>query len=505
MILNQFNWNFYCLNMIDFKKKMEEELMRNIQKKAPPKKRLGLKITGFLLAFFILFTATVLISGDASESWAGKVPILGKLIGLVESSDKKLKGESQDRINILLLGMGGKNHDGGYLTDTIMLVSLKPSTKEVAMMSIPRDMMIMVEGMGWQKVNAVNALAERKKNNSGGEAISQAISDVLDMPIHYYFRIDFSGFINIIDHLGGVDVYVDNTLSDYRYPISGREDYEDYYARYEHLYIEKGWQKMDGTLALKYARSRHALGAEGSDFARAKRQQKIIQAVKDKLLSADNLLKPAMITSIISELNDNLLFNLKIWEALKLWQMFKDVTSDDISNYVLDDGPSGLLVSGRSEGGAYILTPRGGDYNDIRYLVNSFFPEKTTQTSSSKSSANNMVVLENAQSAKLEIKNGTWINGLANQVAIDLDKNNFEILRISNSSQRDFKESVIYDLTYGGKKDALKYLKDFLQADIQLNLPTWLAEEIKNEAGSEEREVPDFLIILGENASKNKF
>lgn len=491
--------------MIDFKKKMEEELMINIEKKTPPKKRLGLKITGFLLAFFILFTATVLISGDASESWAGKVPIIGKLIGLVDSSDKKLKGESQDRINILLLGMGGKNHDGGYLTDTIILVSLKPSTKEVAMMSIPRDMMIMVEGMGWQKINTINAFAERKKPGSGGVAISQAVSDVLDIPIHYYFRIDFSGFINIIDHLGGVEVYVENTLSDYRYPISGREDYEDYYARYEHLYIEKGWQKMDGALALKYARSRHALGVEGSDFARAKRQQKIIQAVKDKLLSAENLLRPAMITSIISELNDNLLFNLKAWEGLKLWQIFKDINSDNISNYVLDDGPSGLLVAGRSEAGAYILSPRGGDYSEIRYLVNRFFPEKTTQASSVKSSSADGDALENIQSAKLEIKNGTWINGLANQTAIDLDKNNFEILRISNSSQRDLKESVIYDLTYGGKKDALKYLKNFLRADVQLNLPTWLAEEIKDEAGAEEREVPDFLIILGENASKNKF
>lgn len=491
--------------MIDFKKKMDEELMQGLNKKPSWKKKWGFKITGFLLAFFILFTATILISSDASESWAGKVPILNKLIGLVESSDKKLKGESQDRINILLLGMGGEKHEGGYLTDTIILASLKPSTKEVAMMSIPRDMMIMVEGMGWQKINAVNALAERKKSGSGGEAISQAVSDILDINIHYYLRIDFTGFINIIDHLGGVEVYVDNTLSDYRYPIRGRENYEDYYARYEHLYIEEGWQKMDGDLALKYARSRHALGVEGSDFSRAKRQQKIIQAVKDKLLSTENLLRPAMITSIISELNNNLHFNLKIWEILKLWQIFKNITSDDIYNYVLDDGPSGLLVSGRSDIGAYILIPRGGDYSEIRYLVNNFFPKKNSQTSSTKESASNVSILENSESAKLEIKNGTWINGLANQTAIDLDKNNFEILRISNSSKRDFKESVVYDLTYGGKKEALKYLRDFLQADVELNLPTWLAEEIKDEAGSEEREVPDFLIILGESASKNKF
>jgi LCP family protein required for cell wall assembly len=491
--------------MIDFKKKMEEELRNRPEYQRPPKRRLGLKVGGFLIAFLILFSATVLISGDASESWAGRVPILGKLIGLVESSDKKLKGESNDRINILLLGMGGKKHDGGYLTDTIMLVSLKPSTKQVAILSIPRDTMIAVEGMGWQKINSINAFAEREKEGSGGEAISQAVSDVFGVPVHYYFRIDFEGFTNIINHLGGVEVYVDNTLSDFRYPIAGREDYSDYYARFEHLYIEEGWQKMDGELALKYARSRHALGVEGSDFARAKRQQKIIQAVKDKLLSAENLLKPAMITSIVSELNEHLLFNFKVWETLKIWQMFKDIESDDISNHVLDDSPSGLLVSGRSEAGAYILSPRSGNFDDIKYLVNNFFPETQAKKAESDSKEKTSVAEENNQSAKIEIKNGTWINGLANQTAIDLNAHNFEVLRISNSSRRDFKDSIIYDLSYGSKKEALKYLKDFLKADISVDLPDWLAEEIKSEAGSEKKEVPDFLVILGESASKNNF
>ena len=418
--------------MIDFKEKMERELGYQ----EPKKKKIGLKITGFLLAFFVLFTTTVLVSEDASDSWAGKIPIIGRLIGLVESSDKKIKGEDQDRINIILLGMGGKQHEGGYLTDTIMLASFQPSTKKIALMSIPRDMTIAVEGMGWQKINVVNAFAERKKSGSGGEAVSQAISDILGIPIHYYIRIDFTGFVNIIDHLGGLNVYVENNLEDFRYPIEGRESNPDYYSRFEHLYIPKGWHIMDGALALKYSRSRHAQGIEGSDFARARRQQIVIQAAKDKLLTTENLLKPTMMASIISELSEHLSFNFKIWEGLKLWQLFKDITSDDISNYVLDDGPNGLLVSGRSEAGAYILRPRGGDFNEIKYLVASFFPE----------SSNIVPEVEKIESAKIEIKNGTWINGLASQISIDLEKKDFEVLRVSNSSQRDFKQSTIYDL-----------------------------------------------------------
>jgi LCP family protein required for cell wall assembly len=480
--------------MINFREKMEEDLQE--QYFQPKKKRLGLKIFGFFMAFLILFSATVLISSED----ASKVPILGKLVGLVESSDKKIKGESDDRINILLLGMGGKNHEGGNLTDTIMLVSLQPSTKKVAMMSIPRDMMISVEGMGWKKINAINALAESEKEGSGGEAISQAVSDVLGLPIHYYVRVDFQGFINIINELGGVEVYVDNVLEDYSYPISGQEDNPDYNSRYEHLYIPQGWQTMDGSLALKYARSRHGLGVEGSDFARSKRQQKIIEAVKNKLLKKENILKPAMISSIASELRENISYNLSTWEIVKLWQNFKDISSDDISNYVLDNSANGLLVAGMSESGAYILTPRSGDYTEIQYLVHNFFYNKEKEENNKKEE-----IKENTQTAKIEIKNGTWINGLASKTSIDLEKNNFIVLRISNSSQRDFDKTVIYDLSYGQKDEALKYLKDYLQADVSFSVPDWLAEEIKNNNNSEELEVPDFLIVLGQNASNISF
>ena len=342
---------------LDFKEKIKEELIEKDgyvfddeeQDVLPKKKRLGLKISAFIFAFLLIYTVTVLISGDSSESWIGRIPFIGRIAGLAESSEKMLRGEDQDRINILLLGMGGKKHEGGYLTDTIILASLKPSTKQVALLSVPRDLNIAVEGMGWQKINSINAFAERKKEGSGGEAVSQALSDVLNIPIHYYVRVDFEGFVNIVDILGGLEIDVENTLEDFHYPIAGQENNEDYYSRFEHLYIEKGLQKMDGTLALKYARSRYASGIEGSDFARARRQQKIIQAVKDKLLKTENIFKPSVISDLISELNESLSFNLKIWEGIKLWQTFKDVTSEDISNYVLDDGPSGLLVSGRND------------------------------------------------------------------------------------------------------------------------------------------------------------
>ncbi|MFA4942007.1 MAG: LCP family protein, partial [Patescibacteria group bacterium] len=150
-----------------------------------PRKKIG-KVFIYLIIFFLIgfasFSNKILTSEQDSNSWIYKIPIIGQIKHLAESADKNLKGEDRDRINILLLGMGGKNHDGGYLTDTIMLASIEPSTKKVALLSIPRDLTIPMEGMGWRKINNVNAFAEAKNPGSGGLAISQALGDILKMP-----------------------------------------------------------------------------------------------------------------------------------------------------------------------------------------------------------------------------------------------------------------------------------------------------------------------------------
>lgn len=466
----------------------------------PPKQgraKVILKFTAYAFIFFavafLVFSTKAMISNDTGESWLSRIPIIGTIKHLAESADKDLKGEDRDRINILLLGMGGSNHEGGYLTDTIILASLEPSTEKVAMLSIPRDMSIPVEGMGWTKINAINAYAEAENKGSGGLAISQAISDILNMPIDYYARVDFAGFINIVDELGGVNVYVDNTLEDYSYPIMGEEENEVYENRFEHLYLEKGWQEMDGSLALKYARSRHAYGIEGSDFARAKRQQKIIMAVKEKLMDKYILFKPTVITNIINEIQEHFSTNLKIWEIIKLYDIFKNVSSDNVVNKVLDNGPNGLLRDTISESGAYILIPTSGDFAEIQYLVNNIFDDAPRETQTKVK----------VESSTVEVRNGTWINGLASQAAVDLEKYGFDVIRIGNSSRQNFQKSVVYDLTYGNKIDSLAVLKEKTGANVAFELPDWLIEDIKQELINESNPIqPDFILILGQDADK---
>ncbi|MHB8903853.1 MAG: LCP family protein [Patescibacteria group bacterium] len=484
--------------MIDFKKKMEEEEEKRLKKQELNSdnddiiiSRNKRKIITYVIALSIIvviFSGKILMSSQNATGWFPGSGLLDRIRHFVPSSDKLLKGEETDRINILLLGMGGEGHDGAYLTDTILLSSLKPSTKEVALFSIPRDLTVPVNGY-WQKINSINAYAEAKIAGSGSIATSQAISELFDAPVDYYVRVDFDGFINIINEIGGIDVNVENTFDDYTYPIRGREDDPNYYARFEHLHFDQGWQKMDGITALKYARSRHALGPEGNDFARAKRQQIILEAVKEKLLSRQTLLNPVTVAKLISEFNKDISTNLSAWEILKLWNNFKDVDRSKIINKVFSDAPDGLLVSGRGDNGAYILTPRTGNFSEIKEVIKNVFIVNENKP------AEIPVIQDNAS---VIINNGTWITGLAGKVSVELEKYNFKVLKTENAIERNHTASIIYDLSNGAKKDSLATLIKISGATIAYDFPEWLK---KYQTGSSTQ--PDFVLITGTEANKN--
>jgi len=476
----------------------DEEVVINKKPKYRKRKKalkIGWTLSIFLGIVFIAFSSQVLVSKQSSTSWFAKLPIIKQIKQLAESADRNLKGEDMDRINILLLGMGGLGHDGGYLTDTIMITSIEPSTGKVAMISIPRDLAVPIENYGWQKINHINAYAEMEEADSGGLAVSQAISDLLDIPIDYYVRADFSGFINIVDKLGGIDVMVENTLDDYSYPIMGEEENPDWDARFKHLHVEAGEQHMNGMEALEFARSRHGINGEGSDFARAKRQQLIIQAVKEKVFNASNLLKPSMITGIISELNEHISTNLKIWEILKLKDMLENVSKDDITTKVIDNSANGLLADTISDQGAYLLVPKSGDFSEVQYFVHNVFTEAPEEIKTEV----------NQEHATVEVRNGTWINGLASEIALDLERYGFTVVRIGNSSRQNFQKSVIYDLSYGEKDKSLEILKEKTGANISFGLPDWLLDDLKNELDNEINPVqPDFLLIIGQDADSTE-
>ncbi len=478
--------------MIDFKKKLEEEeglASNEFSSRNNPAGKKRKKLSNFItliVVIILVFSGKVIMSSPGASSWLEHNSFFNKIKHLAPSLDKKLAGEENDRINILLLGMGGKGHDGAYLTDTMMLASLKPSTKEVALISFPRDLVSPTNN--WRKINSISAYAEANEEGSGGEKAMESMAELLQIDIDYYLRIDFSGFAKIINEIGGVDIVVENSFTDYTYPILGEEDNPDYYARFEALSFKAGEQHMNGETALKYARSRHAAGIEGSDYARSRRQQLLIEAVKNKLLSAGTLLNPVTLTKLINQLNKNVSTNVEIWEALKLWELGKDIEKDNIINFVLNDAPNNYLVSSRAEDGAFILLPRSGSFSDIRNLVKNIFPEDTILAEKRDS------IETISGSSSVAVLNGTWVTGLAGRKSALAKQAGFKILEVANAPQRDYSKSVIYDLSDGEKKSSLKVLENLLNAKQVKELPEWVKDyEIDSSK-------PDIILILGLDA-----
>ena len=241
-------------------------------------------IVVILLVVFLVFGIIRLIRFNTDFTKSTGLSLV-TIVKLLVDGGAPLK-TSDGRVNILLLGMAGGVHAGADLTDTIIVGSFDTKKRSIALISIPRDV--------WSdalkdKVNSAYHYGEVKKEG-GGIILSRAIiEDVIGLPIHYVVTLDFTQFENLIDVLGGIEVNVTTAFIDTEFPIAGRENDEcdgdpKFLCRYETIQFQTGVQHMDGKTALKYVRSRHAEGDEGTDFARSRRQQDIILALKEKIM-----------------------------------------------------------------------------------------------------------------------------------------------------------------------------------------------------------------------------
>jgi len=472
----------------------------------PPKKSFFRKFLIYpviiLIIAFIAFTQNIIFSEEGFFQYfisgLKKYPI---------NNDRTLAGEENNLITFLVLGMGGANHDGGKLTDTIMLASINPEDKKAALTSVPRDLLVDIPDYGKQKINHAYALTERDSPGSGGEIISAIISDILNVPVNYYIAVDFDIVVQLIDEIGGVDVYVENAFIDYQYP--------DYNHKYQTIHFEKGWQTMDGETALQFARSRHGIcleacsEPEGSDFARSKRQQLIIKSLKDKLLSLKTLTKPKEMYKLLEVYKNNVDTNIELWEMIKFYDIARDFDNDSISHLVLDNGPGGPLMA-QNVNGAYVLVPKTGDFSEIQEMVNeNIYGISVTNENLTD---NNAPFEENIEKALIEIQNGTKISGLAAKTAETFERDKqIEISKISNAQKQTVEKTLVYDFTEGAKKDILNLImKKLGNAQLAVNLPGDLFND-----NSDTRSIivdetvvttvdtnTDFLIILGKDQEK---
>lgn len=277
----------------------------------------------------------------------------------------QLQGEKEGQINVLLLGMRGNNMPGGgILADTIMVAMAKPSENKVALLSLPRDLWVKhPDSSNQSKINAVHALYEEKGEGQGMEAMKKVVGEITGIPIHYVVRIDFNGFKRLVDTVGGVDVYLDS-------PFSEPTQFEGESAL--NFSLPAGKNHIDGQKALFFVRARYA----SSDFDRAKRQQQVLIALKDKLLSLGTLTDFSKVNNIMNVLGEDVRADMDVSEMKNFFEMGNKMQSPEIAQKVLDTSEQGLLYSSRAdtpEGKTYVLLPNGGNYDQIHQLVKNIF------------------------------------------------------------------------------------------------------------------------------------
>ena len=327
-------------------------------------------------------------------------------------------GTEQNKINILITGIGGGDHDGANLTDTILFASLHPESKTVSLLSIPRDLYVEYPLWGRGKINEIYMRWLHAKESQGQamKDLGDKLREITGEKMDHYLNIDFDGFTKFVDLLGGIDVVVEEDLVDKEYP--------DNNWGYITFSIKKGRQILDGATALKYARSRHST----SDFDRSRRQQLVIKAVKEKLFSLNILTSPTKLKSLYYAVVSHIKTDLSMGQLASLALFGKDIPTENILAFNLNDScfqwlaycqRGGFLYTPMRElfGGASVLLPDGAtpahldSYADTSKFSNIIFnyPE---------------MFIENPE---ISIINSTKTSGIANKIALHLKKFGFNI------------------------------------------------------------------------------
>ncbi len=444
---------------------------------APPKKRrksrfrlwLGLIMLTLLGIGILVGSKLVIVAQKVLEGRGGPITFRNLFI----APDKPLIGEEEGEVRILLLGIGGEAHEGGTLTDTMILATLKvPKSKnektQVALVSIPRDLLVNIPGYDFRKINSAHAFGELNDQKQGPSLTLRTLQDVLGMSIPYYAVVDFQGFKKTIDDLGGVEINVETGFTDALYP-----DEKDGYL--PPVTFTPGLQVMNGARALQFVRSRHGDNNQGSDFARSKRQQQVLNAVKEKTTSLKVLTNLGLINKILNDLANHVRTNFEPYELKRLYNLTKGLEDKNLYSLTLDL-ESGLVCSQiLEENGAYVLIPCAGlgKYDAIRefvrnqFLFSSFQKEKST----------------------IEIQNSTTILSLGSRTQGFLRQPFLKISTGNFHGQTGYSETTIYDNTRGQKPETLKYLVGKLGSRVAASpYPFQTATE-----------KPDFVIIVSQD------
>ncbi|MEN8252663.1 MAG: LCP family protein [Patescibacteria group bacterium] len=360
-----------------------------------------------IVAVVIVFLGGCVFAGKkVIEKVAPNSKVLESLARNLPLVENKLDGEEEGRINIVLLGMRGKGvAGGGTLADTIMVASIKKQenpegedTYKASMVSVPRDLYVTMPGTtATTKINGVYHYGEEKGKGQGMEAMKQVLEDISGQKMHYGVEVNFAGFKEVVDALGGVEVNLDEAFVE---PVQFHEEkvcdgdnggvftvksgnFESkidhrgkVVAQYPLCYNETeecggvftvpaGVTIMNGETALCYVRAR----ATSSDFDRARRQQEVIGQLKQKALSMGVLTDFGKMQELFSAVSENMDTDMELWEMQRFFDIQqKRGNGEQIEHKVLENSEEGLLYSHEGDERGYILMPRGDTYDKIREM-----------------------------------------------------------------------------------------------------------------------------------------
>lgn len=327
------------------------------------------------------------------------------------------------RVTVLLLGIDERSQETGpFRTDTMMLVTLDPVTLQAGALSIPRDLWVPIPGYNDGRINTAHFLGDLYKYPGGGPALAKATVEYnLGVPVDYYVRINFQGFVKLVDLIGGVDVYVEKVIDDPTYP--------DYNYGYDPLHIEPGWHHFDGEMALKYARTRHG----SSDFDRARRQQQVLTAILERITSLDLLPQLAKnAPEILNTLQNSVQTDLATDQIMALAALAVKVDRQTIHFGVIDQTCTQPWVTPE---GAQVLVPLRDRMREVRDYV---FSSGTSATPGATEAPT-----PTPETASVVVLNGTPRSGLAVGVSQYLQAQGITIAGYNNADRQDYATSMI--------------------------------------------------------------
>jgi LCP family protein required for cell wall assembly len=381
-------------------------------------------------------------------------------------------------VNILLMGSDKRPDDGGYRTDTLIVVSINKTEGTVNMLSLPRDLFVYIPGWTMARINTADSRGSAVGWPGGGPGlVKETLLYNFGITIHHYARVDFDGFRDIVDILGGIDVPVDCSLTGARLKDTTKRasDFPDYQGWIDYTADENNWidytlppgvHHLDGYTALWYARVREG----SSDFDRARRQQQVLRAI---LTTARNngLLSITKAPELWQQYGDLVTTDMGLGNMLQFVPIAADIQPNEIRSFILT--PNLLTSWSDPQSGASVFLPNPGAVEDLVSIA-------------MEPPAQNYVV---NNSATVEVRNGTSIDRLDEVAADRLGTDGLDAIATGKSAEAPNQDkTVIYDYTGRQKTNQVVLMQRVLRvADVDV-----IAQPDPN------RQV-DYVVILGNN------